>query len=358
MSWPLLPVPIDDRALARPVLAVAILARMQHRPSEILQRRDVGDVWDAADAGRDHDMAGMHLARRAVAVAQHDGPAAFRLVIRAAFERRARPVVQLQRFDIGLEPVRNLVLRDVGRERRRKRHVGQVIDLHLIVQRECVIAQAPVVADARASVDDQRIDAECAEPRRDGKTRLSAANDQHIRVTIRESRHRLALIEPVRPAEVARVRLPARPQRPGALFVSLQLVERGAECPCFHAVTAVDEADNATAAAKSGLETKQRFGVLRTGTRDLTRRGAVRVEREVGGADVVRLRAQRRCDRLRAAHRLDGPRERQHIAPIAVGNEEILQRSRVGASERALELREPLLDIGVDGCRSVEHDPV
>jgi hypothetical protein len=35
-----------------------------------------------------------------------------------------------------------------------------MIDLHLVVQRQRVIALAPVVADARLAIDDQRVDAE------------------------------------------------------------------------------------------------------------------------------------------------------------------------------------------------------
>ena len=70
-------------------------------------------------------------------------------------------------------------------QRRRERHVGQVVDLDLVVQRERVVALAPVVADALVLVDDERVDADLPEPGRDGQTRLAAADDQHRRLAVR-----------------------------------------------------------------------------------------------------------------------------------------------------------------------------
>jgi hypothetical protein len=138
---------------APPGFAVVVLAGVEDRAGEVAQTRDVRQVRDAADAGRHDDVARAHLPRAAFA-AQQDGPALLLLVVRAALERGGGPVVELQRLDIGLEPAGELVLGNVGRPARRKRHVGQVVDVHLVVQGERMVAPAPVVADARPAVDD------------------------------------------------------------------------------------------------------------------------------------------------------------------------------------------------------------
>ena len=165
MSWPLLPVPITSARLP-----------FQSSPSRYWLECSTcpAKSFSVGISGK----FGMPLTpvaittcrgcmRRAVPSARRsvDGPALSRLVVRAALEFRAGPVVELHRLHIGLEPVGELVLRDVGRPVRRKRHVGQVIDLHLVVQRQRVVALAPVVADALLAVDDQRVDAELRQAR-------------------------------------------------------------------------------------------------------------------------------------------------------------------------------------------------
>ena len=92
-------------------------------------------------------------------------------IVAAAGQLRPRPEVQLETLDVGFEPVGQLVLGNEDRPGRRKRHQRQVIDVHFVVQGERVVAQAPVVADALVAVDDQRVDAESVEPRRDRRAR-------------------------------------------------------------------------------------------------------------------------------------------------------------------------------------------
>src|SRR5262252_96183 len=87
-----------------------------------------------------------------------DRPTSLRLVVAAAGELGAGPAVELHAVHIGFEPRGELVLRDIGRPVRRKRHVGQVVDVHLVVQDQRVITVAPVVADALLAIDDQRVD--------------------------------------------------------------------------------------------------------------------------------------------------------------------------------------------------------
>ena len=86
---------------------------------------------------------------------------------------------------IGLEPVRELVLRDVDRQVRRERQVGQVVDVHLVVQRQRVVALAPVVADARPCGRRSGCRRRAAQARGDRKPGLAAADHQHGRIAIR-----------------------------------------------------------------------------------------------------------------------------------------------------------------------------
>src|SRR6202040_3507818 len=105
----------DDRALALPVLAVIVLAGMHHLAGKIPDAGNIRHAWNAADAGGEHDMARMHGALCAVGAVQRHGPALFVLVVAAALEFGFSPEIQLHGFDIGLEPVGELVLWDVGR---------------------------------------------------------------------------------------------------------------------------------------------------------------------------------------------------------------------------------------------------
>ena len=79
-----------------------------------------------------------------------------------------------------------------------------MIDVDLVVQRQRVIALAPVVADARVAVDDQRIDAELLQPRGDAQPGLPASDDQHGGIAVGISALSRATVGPVLGAEVAR----------------------------------------------------------------------------------------------------------------------------------------------------------
>ena len=123
-------------------------------------------VRDAAHAGRKDEMARAHDAFRSVAPAQRDAPFGALIVIGSCDKFSVGPEIELHRLDIGFEPVGELVLRDVDGKCRRKRQIGQVVDVHFIVQRQRMIARAPVVADASMPIDDQRVDAKLMKARR------------------------------------------------------------------------------------------------------------------------------------------------------------------------------------------------
>ena len=234
----------------------------------------------------------MHRARRPVGAAQRDRPPPFAFVVRAARELGARPVVELHAFHIGLEPVGELVLGNVGRPVRRKRHVGQVIDLHLVVQGQRVIAVAPVVADARLAIDDQGVDLQLGEPRRDRKPGLAAADHQHGRIAIGIRGRSLAQVEPVRSAEIARIGLAGRTRAPDVLLVPLDLVERGEQRPRLWRVAVGGigrEPHDPVAAALARLEAEERFDRARAGARHMARRGAMRRDPEIRWAGAARV---------------------------------------------------------------------
>ena len=87
-----------------------------------------------------------------------------------------------------------------------------MIDVHLVVQDQRVITLAPVVADARFTVDDQRIDAELREASGDRKPGLSSADDERFGIAVGIFGGGLAQVEPVRAAKVARIGLALRPR--------------------------------------------------------------------------------------------------------------------------------------------------
>jgi hypothetical protein len=145
----------DESGLFLPSLAILVFTGVQNFTAEIAQPRNIRNARDAAHAGRHHDVARVHLPRPVGETHQHR-PSLRRFIVTAACEFAARPIVEFHALHIGLEPGGQLVLGDVGRPVRRERHVGQMIDVHLIVQDQRVIALAPVVADARFPVDDQR----------------------------------------------------------------------------------------------------------------------------------------------------------------------------------------------------------
>ena len=277
-----------DRRLAAPFFTVAVLAGMQHRAGEILQGRDVRHIRDAADAGRHHDVARMHRALAAIGAAQHHRPASFRLIVGATLELGAGPEVQLHGVDIGLEPVGELVLGDIDRPVRRERHIGQVIDLHLIVQRQRVIAFAPIVADPRLAIDDQRIDLQLLAAARRSKARPARRRPPARRDRGRHRRSRPCADR----ASWARENRANRIARAAALM------------PCcssnpFSSSSAVNSVQafsllpsSASGISRriplprpcSGLELEDRLDRVGAGAHHAARRGAIGIDREITGA--------------------------------------------------------------------------
>ena len=78
-----------------------------------------------------------------------------------------------------------------------------MIDLHLVMQRQCMVALTPVVADARQAVDNERLDAKLTETGRNREPGLAATHDQHRGIAVGIRGGGFAEIEPVGTAEIA-----------------------------------------------------------------------------------------------------------------------------------------------------------
>jgi hypothetical protein len=81
-----------------------------------------------------------------------------------------------------------------------------MIDRCLVVQLEAVIAQPPIVADARGLIDDQGIEADALEFDGRGNAGMAAADDENVRLATFEGDFGLPLLEPVAACEIARMR--------------------------------------------------------------------------------------------------------------------------------------------------------
>ncbi len=299
-----------QRLFAFPFLAVVISAGMQDRTGEVFQAGNIGHTRNPADAGGQHDMARMHRALAAVGPAQRHGPAFFLFIIAATLELGTGPVVELHTFDIGLEPVGQFVLGNVGRPVRWKRHVGKVIDLHLVMQRQRMVAIAPVVADARLAVHDQRVDLQLLQPCGDAKSGLSAADDQNGRIAVGIFGSGFPQVEPVGAAKIARIGLAAGPRYSELLFKTFQFVERREQRPGFDGVAVAgiwNQPQNPAAAALRGFKLEDRLDGIGAGAHPLARRGPIGIDRKTGGPGAPCLGFQRCQDCIGAVEGLDVP---------------------------------------------------
>src|SRR5438270_5964040 len=189
-----------------------------------------------------------------------------------------------------------------------------------MVEREGVIAPAPVVADARPAIDNQRIDAERLEARADRQAGLAATDNEHLRVAIGIGARRAAPVEPVGAREIARIRLAGRTSLTDALFMAAQLLERRQQRPGARRITVVlaSEAQDPAAAAERGIEAKNGLDARGTGPRSAPRRGTIRVGAKGARTRLGRFAFKALGYRLRAAEGAQPPAESEDVAPIGV----------------------------------------
>ena len=182
--------------------------------------------------------------------------------------------------------------------------------MHLVVQRQRVIAGAPIVADARLAVDDQRVHSGRTQPRGYGQPGLPGAHHDHGRVVRVVYGGTAAAVEPVLATEAARV------IRLGVARRRMQRVQRGDDRPGPHGAWPGDQAHNARSSAVSGLERDQRLDHLRSSPDHAPRRRPSRCQ-----ADRAGLRqgaGNQALDCGRARHGRDFPRQRQHVPPVPI----------------------------------------
>ena len=285
-------------------------------------------------------MTRMHDCAAAVGAAQRHVQRPSLLVVAAALELGAGPEIQLHALDIGLEPVGELVLRDVGRPGRRKRHVGQVIDLHLVVQRQRVVALAPVVADARPR-STTSVSTAAAQPRRDtarpGRRRPPArpARGRHSRSS---ALRRSSQLGPRKSREYAS----PRAARAELLLEAFQLLQRRQQRPRLQPLPSrhPDQPHYAAALADLGFEPGDGLDRSWCPRASPGAAAAVGIERQSRAARRQRASALNSFKMpSRAIDGLDVPAQRQHVAPMAVLAEPASSASRRRAWSAPLRIR-------------------
>ena len=330
----------DKNALALPRLAILVLTGVQNFTAEITQACNIRKARNAADPGGHHDVARVHLPLGAIGPAQSDGPSLRVFVVAAALELGAGPIVQFHALYIGLEPSGEFVFGNVGWPVWRKRHVRQMVDVRLVVQDQRVIALAPVVADARFTVHDERVDIQLRKAGGDRKPGLPAPDDEHGRVALRVFGGGFAQVEPVRSAKIARVGLGLWPRSSEAFLVSVEFFERCQQRPCFESIAVVGigrEPQDAGAAALCRFKVEDRLDRIGAGAAHVAGRRPVRVEFEASWTGARGVRWKLAQDRIRPVDGLDLPRQGEHIAPMAASVKERLEAGATRHGERPFE---------------------
>ena len=330
----------DKRALARPAGAAVEALGVHDRALEVVKPRDIRPHRVAADAIGADDVARPHDALGAVAALQRGHPVAGRFIPFGIGEFGIGPAVDLHRVGIELEPVPQHVLGDVGRPGRRERHVGQVVDVDGVVQRQGMVAPPPAVADARPLLHHQRVHPQLVQPGRHGQAGLRAAHHDHRGVVILVGAGAAAHVGPVLAAEIARIGRAARAVGADPLLMPVDGVQRGGEQPCLQrAVLGRGEPDDAGTAADGGVELMDRLDAFGAQPHDLARWPAVGRQGEGACGDAGLLGQQALGDGVLPGHRGHVPGEGQHIAPMRVRVEQSGQRCGVAGGQRGLERR-------------------
>jgi hypothetical protein len=172
----------DENTRARGRDASLVILRVNQLALERFGTGDRGPVGHAEDSGGLHDVARMELGDRAVGTGEPHGPASLVVVVGGVDELRLEPDVETEHLRVGLEPIRHLVLGQVGRPRSGKGKIRKMIRPDLVVQQQRLVAIAPVVAHAPFAVDDHGVEIELLQPGGNRETRLPGADDEYLRI--------------------------------------------------------------------------------------------------------------------------------------------------------------------------------
>src|SRR5262249_8975276 len=158
-----------------------------------------------------------------------------------------------------------------------------------------MIARAPVVADARVPVDNQRVDSKLVQARGDRQTALSAADDDHGGIVVGIAARPSEAVGPVLGAKIAYAVSSLGRAAFQFFFMTLEFFERGDNRPRAQPRQGVgNETDDARAGAEGGFEFEQALDRFSAGARDASRRRPVRGEREFPPLRAREPRARRR----------------------------------------------------------------
>ena len=215
-----------------------------------------------------------------------------------------------------------------------------------------MITIAPVVADARFPIHDQRVDTQLREARGGRKPGLSTADNEHGRLTVGIFGGGVPQVEPIGTAKIARIGLALRTRSPVLFLEPLEFVERREQRPCFERVAVVaiggEPQDSATATVR-GFKPKDRLDRVGARAHDVAGRSPIGSDPETGRSGAADTRFQLSQNGVRAVHRFDVPGKRQHIAPMAVGMKQRVEQTVVGLYKGPFELREPIPRSGRGG---------
>ena len=212
--------------------------------------------------------------------------------------------------------------------------------MHLVMQRQGMIALAPIIPDAVMLFDHQRIQPKLAKPRGDAKPRLPRANHQHNGVSAGEGFCLFALIEPIIAAEIARIGFSARPALAGFFLKTLEFFKRCQQHPGLCGVIQ-RQPQHAIASAKAGFKMEDRFNHLKAKPLHAARRCACFRQREAMRPNRRLRLCQRYRDIMRAHMRRDVPGEGEQIAPMALGRKKRSEASRISRLKRGFKTLQP-----------------
>ncbi len=128
--------------------------------------------------------------------------------------------------------------------------------------------------------------------------------------------------------------------------MSFDLVERRQQRPCFQLAAVIgvgSEPQHAAAVAVRRCKLEDRLDGVGARARHPARRGAIRIDRKLSRPCAAGLRRQLVDNSVGAIDRRDAPRQRQHIAPVALCMKQGFKPSMIGFGESLLELCQPHL---------------
>ena len=191
------------------------------------------------------------------------------------------------------------------------------------------------------AIDDQRVDAQRAQARRDGEARLAAADHEHGGIAILIGLRLHTLVEPVVAAEVAAVTLGIAQLARPSVGPAVQFLERGEQRPGLPRAAVFDETHDGVGMTERGLELEDRLDAVDAGPLHAARWRARVGNHHIPRGGARQHRRQRRRDRRSPGMGDDVPGEGQHVAPVPVGHEGRGDGSRVLRLERRRKLIEP-----------------